>query len=244
VVGEINAACRACATCRSGLPNHCPSRTVLGILGRDGSHAEYLSLPVVNLHEVPAGVPDRRAVFVEPLAAAFEPLAQGLTVAPGEPAVVLGDGKLGLLQARALALAGAAVTVVGKHPRKLALAVRWGLGVATMDDPPAGGVGLVAECTGSPSGLAVALNLLRPRGTLVLKSTFSGSPALNLAPVVVNEITVLGSRCGPFGRAIAALAADEVAVEDLIDEEIALADGVGAYRRAAEPGVLKVLVRP
>jgi threonine dehydrogenase-like Zn-dependent dehydrogenase len=195
-----------------------------------------------NLHHVPDPLPDHAAVFVEPLAAAFEPFAQGLQIAPGEPAYVIGDGKLGLLQARVLALHGADVTVIGKHARKLDLAERWGLRVAPREAPPPAGVGLVAECTGSPSGLALAIQLLRPRGTLILKSTYAGEPPLNLAPVVINELNLLGSRCGPFPAALAALAAGQVAVTDLIDDILPLAQAPQAYARAWEPGRLKVLL--
>ncbi len=245
VVGEIHAACRTCETCRAGVPMHCPNRTVLGIAGRDGTHAELLTLPIVNLHAVPERISDRAAVLVEPLAAAFEPLDQGVRVEPGEPVVVLGDGKLGLLQARVLALSGADVTLVGRHPRKLAIAAGWGLKVAVVDaPPPAQRVRLVAECTGSAGGLELALRLLRPRGTLVLKSTFAGNPPINLAPIVVDEITVVGSRCGPFPEAIAALVAGRVDVEALVDAEYPLDEALAAYARASTPGTLKILLRP
>jgi threonine dehydrogenase-like Zn-dependent dehydrogenase len=243
VVGEINAACRHCATCIEGFPSHCPTRTVLGILGRSGSHAEYLRLPVQNLHAVSDRLSDEEAVFVEPLAAAFEPLHQGLQVEDKEPAIVVGDGKLGLLQARVLALAGASVTLIGKHPRKLALAEQWGLRTSTVDALPAERVRLVAECSGSSAGLELALRLVRPRGTLILKSTFAGQPAVNLAPIVVDEITVMGSRCGPFPEALAALLAEHVRVRDLIDQVLPLERGIDAYEVARQPGVLKVLLR-
>ncbi len=245
VVGEINAACRACETCRRGLPSHCPNRTVLGIAGRDGTHAGYVTLPIANLHAVPADISDRAAVFVEPLAAAFEPLAQGVEAVAGQPVVVLGDGKLGLLQAAVLATTGAAVTLVGRHARKLEIAERFGArGVRVEDAMKLPKVELVAECTGTPTGLALALRLLQPRGTLVLKSTYAGEPPLNLAPIVVDEIRVVGSRCGPFPEALAALGARRVAVEALVDAEMPLRDGLAAYERARMPGTLKVLLRP
>ncbi|MBI2755092.1 MAG: alcohol dehydrogenase catalytic domain-containing protein [Chloroflexi bacterium] len=246
VVGDINAACGDCATCRRGYPTHCPNRTTLGIVGRNGAHAELLTLPINNLFAVPHVVADVAAVFVEPLAAAFEPLAQGLTVQVGAPAVVVGDGKLGLLQARVLQLAGADVTVVGHHERKRHVAEAWGLGFMHGDDSGlhARQVPIVAECTGSPAGLARALELCEPRGTLILKSTYAGAAHVDLTPVVVNEITLLGSRCGPFPEAIAALVAGHVAVSDLVDDEFPLRAAEAAYARAAERGVLKVLLRP
>ncbi len=245
VVGEINAACRACETCHAGLPPHCPSRTVLGIAGRDGTHAEYTTLPIANLHAAPSDISDRETVFVEPLAAAFEPLAQGLELDRDEPVFVLGDGKLGLLQARVLALTGARVTLVGRHERKLEIARRWGLKTAHLEDlAEAPRARVVAECTGTPEGLKSALSALQPRGTLVLKSTYAGEPAVNLAPIVIDEITVMGSRCGPFPEALSALAARQVAVGDLVDAELPLDEGVAAYERARAPGTLKVLLRP
>jgi threonine dehydrogenase-like Zn-dependent dehydrogenase len=245
VVGEINAACRTCPTCRAGVANHCPNRTVLGILGRSGTHAELLSLPIDNLHAVPASLSDEVAVFTEPLAAAFEPMAQGLRFDPGEPAYVLGDGKLGLLQARVLTLMGADVTVFGRHAQKLAIAEKWGARVGyTADADTASKARVVAECTGSAAGLATALSLTRPRGTLILKSTYAGESSVNLAPIVIDEIQIMGSRCGPFPEALSALVASQVAVSDLVDETYPLEDGLTAYERAAERGVLKVLIRP
>jgi threonine dehydrogenase-like Zn-dependent dehydrogenase len=247
VVGEINAACGDCARCRAGLDRHCATRTVLGILGRDGTFAEYLTLPAVNLHPVPAAVDDEAAVFVEPLAAALEILEQ-LAVRPTDRVVVLGDGKLGQLVARALAPTAGDLTVVGHHAGKRALLAA--VGIATASEPPAERADIVVDCTGRAAGFAEAMRLVRPRGTLVLKSTIAdarrgdGAPPLNLAPLVIDEITVVGSRCGPFEPALRALAAGRVAVEPLISAEYPLADGVAAFERAAAPGVLKVLLRP
>jgi threonine dehydrogenase-like Zn-dependent dehydrogenase len=244
VVGEINAACGACPACRAGLRRHCPARTVLGILGRDGAFAEYLTLPVANLHPVPDAVPDEHAVFVEPLAAAFEILEQ-VAVRPTDRVVVLGDGKLGQLVARVLAGVAGAVTVVGHHPAKLALLAA--AGIATRREPPAERADVVVDCTGRAAGFATALRLVRPRGTLVLKSTVAarpGDPSLDLAPLVIDEVTVVGSRCGPFPPALAALASGRIAVAPLVSAAYPLAEGVAAFAHAAQPATLKVLLRP
>ncbi|HEX4353608.1 MAG TPA: alcohol dehydrogenase catalytic domain-containing protein, partial [Polyangiales bacterium] len=196
VAGEINLACGACAMCQRDLPRHCSKRTVLGILGKDGAFAEYLTLPIVNLHRVPIGVPDRTAVFVEPVAACYEILEQ-LRVAPSDRVAVLGDGKLGQLIAAVLASRGAAPTLVGKHARKLALARVRGLGTAKPNELDDKTFDIVVEATGSPAGMQRAIALVRPRGTVVLKSTYHGNLSFDAAPLVIDEITVIGSRCGP-----------------------------------------------
>ncbi len=242
VVGEINATCGACATCLAGRSSHCERRTVLGIVNRDGAFADYLTLPIANLHAVPDTVPDDVAVFTEPVAAAFQILAQ-VTIDPRDRVVVFGDGKLGQVIAQVLATTRCALTVVGRHPRKLAhLAAR---GIATQVDPPATrAADIVVDCTGRREGLQAAIAALRPRGTLVLKSTFAGETALNLSALVVDEITIVGSRCGPFAPALAALASGAVAVAPLIEDRLALADGLAAVDRASTPGTLKVLLVP
>jgi len=242
VVGEINATCGSCATCRAGRPTHCERRTVLGIVNRDGAFADYLVLPIANLHAVPDGVTDETAVFTEPVAAAFEVLAQ-VRIAASDRVVVFGDGKLGQVIAQVLATTGCDLTVVGRHPRKLAhLAAR---GIATQTDPPpVRRADAVVECTGRREGLQAAVAALRPRGTLVLKSTFAGETSLNLSAIVVDEITVVGSRCGPFEPALAALGTGAVAVAPLIDARFPLADAVAAIARAQVPGTLKVLLQP
>jgi len=247
VVGEINCGCGACPSCAAGLERHCPGRTVLGIAGRDGAFAEYLALPDRNLHEVPGGLADEAAVFCEPVAACFEVLEQRPDLAEGG-VLVLGDGRLGLLQAQVLRGAGAEVCVLGRHPRKLA--VLDGLGIRTATEPGEArpprreGWPAVVEATGSAAGFALALSLLAPRGTLVLKTTVAGEVPLGLAPVVVDEITVVGSRCGPFPPALGALAAGRLRTAPLIDARFALADGVQAIEKSAEKGILKVLVAP
>jgi threonine dehydrogenase-like Zn-dependent dehydrogenase len=242
VVGEINYACGRCPTCRRGLGRHCPERRVMGILGADGAFAEYLAVPVVNLHPVPDGVADEEAVFTEPLAAAFSILEQ-VPVEPGQRVTVLGDGKLGLLCAQVLAGTGATVTLVGKHAANLALVAPQGVdGVLLGDWKPDGGDDCVVEATGSPAGLALAVAAVRPRGTLVLKSTVAEPHSLSLAPLVINEVSVVGSRCGLFPPALAALAARSVGVAPLIDATYPLTDGVDALAHAARPGVRKVLL--
>jgi threonine dehydrogenase-like Zn-dependent dehydrogenase len=241
VVGEINFACRCCATCRSGLPRHCPTRRVMGILGADGAFAEYVALPVANLHGVPDGVSDDAAVFTEPLAAAFE-IAEQVRVEPGAACIVLGDGKLGLLAAQILAQAGACVLAVGKHDDKLAILRRRGIDTVRLERWDRARADLVVEATGSQAGFALAVAATRPRGTLVLKSTVAERAPLNLAPLVIDEIRVVGSRCGPFEPALAALAARRVDVGSLIGARYALRDGVSALRGAARPGALKVLI--
>jgi threonine dehydrogenase-like Zn-dependent dehydrogenase len=242
VVGEINATCGACPTCLAGRASHCERRTVLGIVNRDGAFAEFLTLPIANLHRVPDPMPDDVAVFAEPVAAAFQILAQ-LRIDPRDRVVVFGDGKLGQVIAQVLATTGCAPTVVGRHRRKLAhLAAR---GIATQVDPPAGrSADIVVDCTGRRDGLQAALAALRPRGTLVLKSTFAGDTALDLSAIVVDEITIVGSRCGPFAPALAALASGAVVVAPLVEARLPLADAVDAVARAGSPGTLKVLLVP
>ncbi len=242
VVGEINFACGACAMCAQNLQRHCPTRQVMGILNADGSFAEYLAVPIENLHLVPANVTDEEAVFTEPLAAAFEILDQ-LHLQPETEVVVFGDGKLGLLCAQVLHSVGARVTLVGKHPDKLALMRRLGMVTVLLSQWTPQFVDVVVEATGSTIGLSLAMATVRPRGTLVLKSTVAQEHALSLAPLVINEVTVIGSRCGRFPPALHALAHKHIAVTPLITATYPLADGVAAVNRAAEPGVLKVLLR-
>jgi len=238
VVGEINAACGRCAACRSGDGRHCPTRTVLGILGRGGAFAEELVLPAVNLHAVPDSVSTAAATFTEPLAAAFEIPAEIDLESTGR-ALVLGDGRLGLLCAQVLALHGQEVTLEGRHPERQAFlpgAVRYAeVGSATRFP-------LVVEATGRPELLQAALGRVDPRGTLVLKTTSEAPAEIDLAPLVVNEIRMVGSRCGPFEPALAALARGDVAVEEMIDARFPLERGAEALDEAARAGVLKVLV--
>jgi len=248
VVGEINAGCGKCQLCAAGDPRHCAARTVLGIVGRDGAHAEFLRLPITNLLPVPDMVIDEHAVFTEPLAAACG-IMERVAISSDSRVAVIGDGKLGLLCAQAIALSGASVLLIGKHAEKLRIAERRGIETAT---PRAGAkrkgeFDVVVEASGSPSGFVGALELLRPRGTLVLKSTFQGPgkiDELNQARLVVDEITILGSRCGRFQPALDLLKKGAIDVDSLISEEYPLAEGVHAMERAAQKGVLKVFLRP
>ncbi|MCX8066661.1 MAG: alcohol dehydrogenase catalytic domain-containing protein [Anaerolineae bacterium] len=242
VVGEINAYCGECPTCRAGRPTHCPNRTTLGIWGRDGAFAEYLTLPVRNLHVVPDEVPDEAAVFTEPLAAALEVL-EGVHLRPTDRVVVLGGGKLGLLVAQALALTGCDLLVVGHHREKLAILARRGIPTMLESETEGLSADVVVECTGRPEGFAAARRILRPRGTLVLKSTYHGRVEADLTGLVVDEITLVGSRCGPFPPALRLLQRGLVDVQSLVSEIYPLSRGLEAFARAAQPGVLKVLLR-
>ncbi len=245
VVGEINAGCGGCARCRRGDPRHCPTRTVLGIVGRDGAHADLVRLPARNLVRVPDGVPDVAAVFVEPLAAACGVLERApLAGDPGARVAVIGDGKLGLLCAMVLAAGGARPLLIGKHATKLALAARRGIETADVARARQRGrsFDVVVEASGGVTGFELALELLQPQGTLVLKSTFHGLTPVDAARVVVEEITVVGSRCGRFAPALDLLARGAVDVADLVSEILPLDRGEAALARAAEPGVLKVLL--
>ena len=247
VVGEINAGCGECELCRAGDSRHCARRTVLGIVGREGAHAEFLKLPVMNLLRVPDSVPDERAVFAEPLAAAWG-ITERAAVDKDSRVAVIGDGKLGLLCAQALRLANPArLVLIGKHPNKLAIASKRGVETVLLGEVQgkwARNFDVVVEASGSESGFGLALDILRPRGTLVLKSTFHGETRVNTARIVVDEISVVGSRCGRFAPALDLLARKAVDVESLISEEYSLAEGVRAIERATANGVVKVLLRP
>lgn len=241
VVGEINAACGDCPTCRAGRPTHCPNRTTLGIGGRDGAFAEFLILPVVNLHPVPDQMSDRVAVFTEPLAAACEILQQ-VHVRPTDRVVVLGDGKLGLLCAQVMALTGCDLTVVGHHRDKLDILAQRGISTELEEEAVEAGADVVIEATGHPGGYAAARRLARPRGTLVLKSTFRDPVDADLTMAVVNEVTLIGSRCGPFAPALRLLERGLVQVTGLIQARYPLSEALTAFEHAARPGTLKVLV--
>lgn len=241
VVGEINAACRSCQTCLQGRPTHCPHRTTLGIMGRDGAFADYLSLPIENLHPIPDGMTNEQAVFIEPLAAACE-IPQLVTVNPTDRIVIIGDGKLGLLCAQVLALLGCHVTLLGRHCENHAWLTKKGIAVTSeFQDIPAG-ADIVVEATGSPQGLTMATNLVRPRGTIVLKSTYHGEVLVNMTQLVIHEISVIGSRCGPFAPALRLLGSGQIDVEPLIHARFSLNKGIQAMEQASQPGTLKVLL--
>ena len=242
VVGEINCACWTCETCRRGLHTHCPNRTVLGILNHDGAFADLIAVPQRNLHAVPDSLSDEIAVFTEPVAAALQIPAQ-ISVRAKDRVVVLGDGRLGNLCAQVLARISAHVIVIGKHREKLALLASLGIATALLSDPiDERAADIVVDCTGSETGLPTALKLVRPRGTIVLKTTVAGTQTLAWAPFVIDEVTLVGSRCGPFDQAITALEKGEVRVQPLISERFDLSKGIEALDRAQAKSVLKVLL--
>jgi len=242
VVAEINCVCGRCDLCRSGLSNHCRNRTVLGIDGRDGCFAEYLAVPARNLHEVPDAISDDQAVFTEPLASALQIVRQ-VKLTGTKQVVVLGDGRLGQLIVRVLKGRVERTIMVGRHAAKLEAAEKQGIQAVPEEEfVPDASVAFVVDATGSPSGFDLAMRTVRPRGTIILKSTFAAVAGLNLAPLVVNEVTVMGSRCGPFPDAIRALAAGKVDVSALISAEFPLADAPAALRAAGGDDKLKVLL--
>jgi threonine dehydrogenase-like Zn-dependent dehydrogenase len=243
VVGEINADCGQCEQCRNGRRTHCENRTVLGIVNRDGVFAEYLSLPVENLHAVPESVPDVMAVFTEPLAAALE-IREQIHVQPTDRVLVIGAGRLGQLVAQTLALTGCDLRVVARYDGQRRL-----LRGRAIDCVEEAGIqpwrwDIVVEATGSPEGFALARKAIRPRGTLVMKSTYKGEVTLNLSSLVVDEITLVGSRCGPFEPALRLLESRQVDPTALISAEFPLSEGMKAFEAAGRPGAMKILVRP
>ena len=227
VVGEINAVCHQCAACRGGRRTHCEKRTVLGIINRHGAFAEYLTLPEENLHTVPDEVPTEEAVFAEPLAAALE-IQEQVRVTPDDRVLVVGRGKLGTLIAQTLLLTGCRLSVVGRAD----------------DAPPSKSFDIAVECSGNPEGFATARAALRPRGTLVMKSTYAGDLTVNASSLVVDEITLVGSRCGPMAPALALLAQRKIDVRPMLHATYALDDAVAAFEHAQRPGTLKVIVTP
>lgn len=241
VVGEINAACGHCRYCRNTQPTHCENRTVLGIVNRNGAFADYLTLPVTNLHVIPDTLPTDRAVFTEPVAAALE-IQQQTHIDANLRVLVVGDGKLGLLVAQTLALTGCDLLAIGRHPEKLEILQHQGVTTATADVVGERDFDLAVECTGNPSGFELARRALRPRGTLVLKSTYAGDLNINASALVVDEITLIGSRCGPFDRALDILATDRIQVEPLIQDRYSLEQGVEAFHHARKRGTLKILI--
>lgn len=242
VVGSINCVCGRCDMCRRGLARHCRDRTVLGIMGRDGAFADRFALPVRNLLEVPDSLDDEKAVFTEPLAAACE-IDRQLHI-EGQPYVtVLGDGRLGLLVAQTLARLNASVRVIGKHPEKLELCEKWAIKHRLLEDlVPRKDQDIVVDCTASASGLELAMQLVRPCGKIVLKTTVAAQTGVDLSPLVIDEIELIGSRCGVFTDALPLLDADEIDVLSLITRRLRLEDGVEALRLAKQSDVIKVLL--
>jgi threonine dehydrogenase-like Zn-dependent dehydrogenase len=242
VAAEINLGCGRCDYCKHKMENHCPSRKVMGILGKDGAFAEYLTMPFKNLRPIPDSISDEEAVFIEPLAAAFEVLEQ-VKVNEYTRAAVLGDGRLGQLVAQALATTDCSLLVIGRHEEKLALLKARGIPTRTSAEGLEKQLDLVVDCTGSPDGLSAALDIVRPAGTVILKTTVAQRPGADLNRVVIDEVTLLGSRCGPFAPAMQALEERRVDVKPLITKVFDIEQGVEAFGYAAQKGVLKVLLR-
>jgi alcohol dehydrogenase len=243
VACEINCVCRKCDMCLSGLSTHCRHRTVMGIAGRDGCFADLVTVPEANLHQVPDAVSDEEAVFIEPLAAAYQIIKQ-VPVEPRMNVAVVGSGRLGLLVAQVLAATGCRLEVIGRNPRTLDQCEKKGIMTRLSDEvAPRADREVVVECSGSPAGLELALGLVRPRGTVILKSTHADRPAANLAPAVVNEVTILGSRCGPFPEAINALARKQIDVRPMISRTLPLEQAAQAFEAAAAPDNIKILLK-
>ncbi|MCQ8116504.1 alcohol dehydrogenase catalytic domain-containing protein [Methylomonas rosea] len=242
VVGSINIGCNSCEVCRSDGPEHCLNRKVLGIRGKDGVFADYFSLPVTNLYAVPDAVPDQAAVFTEPLAAALRVVKQIASLPITEVAVV-GPGRLGMLIAKVLSLIGYRVTVLGRSTSSLALPKQWQLATGLTTEIPDNCFDCVVDASGQAAGFAQALRIVKPRGTLVLKSTFAANAALDLSKVVVYEINIIGSRCGPFADALTLLAQNKLPVETMIDGQYPLSEGLAAFAHAAQAGVRKILLQ-
>jgi threonine dehydrogenase-like Zn-dependent dehydrogenase len=243
VVGEINASCGSCESCLAGRPTHCEKRTVLGIIDRNGAFAEYLVLPLTNLHRVPDKVPDESAVFTEPLAAALE-IQQQITILPTDRVLVIGAGRLGQLVAWTLKQTGCDLKVVARHTHQKALLAQHGIRSIDESEISSRKSDVVVEASGSPSGFDLARNAVRPRGTIVLKSTYKGDLQANFSAIVVDEVTLVGSRCGPFPPALRLLQSGLVDPTSLIDSRYPLSQGVLAFEQAAQAGVLKVLLQP
>jgi len=242
VVGEINCSCDVCDTCRRGLSTHCPNRTVVGILAHDGAFADQVLIPEANLHLVPEQLSDAEAVFVEPVAAACR-IPQQIELRSSDVVTVLGDGRLGNLCSQVLRHHGCQVTVVGKHDFKLDLLRSLGIPAVRLSDLKRDRTSdIVVDCTGSPTGLPLALQLVRPCGTIVQKTTVAAETTMQMAPIVIDEVRIVGSRCGPFDRAIELMAAGHVNVRSLISAEYALSDGVSAFEHAIRKDALKVLL--
>lgn len=243
VVGEINLGCKNCEWCAKDLERHCPNRSTLGILTKDGCFAEYVTLPLSNLIEIPENVPDEQAVFVEPLAAGLEILEQ-MHIQPCQKVMVLGDGKLGLLTALALNACGLDVLIVGKHQNKLDIAKNQGVKTQLLSEfEQAPKFDVVVEATGSITGFETSVSCVKPRGTLVLKSTIAASKELNLAPIVINEITILGSRCGRFEPAMRLIASGKIDFSQMISKIYPIEQAVEAFDANNAKDTIKILLK-
>jgi threonine dehydrogenase-like Zn-dependent dehydrogenase len=243
VVGEINAVCGACEQCLNGRPTHCEERSVLGIVNRNGTFAEYTCLPTANLHRVPASVPDEAAVFTEPLAAALE-IQEQVHLRPTDRVLLVGAGRLGQLIAQTLVLTGADLRVLARHPHQQKLLTDRSIRLIKEEEIQRWRWDVVVEATGSPTGFEIARRAVRPRGTLVMKSTYKGETSVNFSSVVVDEVQIIGSRCGPFEPALRLMASRQVDPTVLIAAEFKLEEALKAFEAAARPGMLKTLVKP
>ena len=241
VVGEINLSCRRCPTCLNGRWTHCPNRTTLGIDRKDGAFADYLTLPIENLHTIPDPIPDIEAIFAEPLAAACQILEQ-VNILPQDQILVIGDGKLGMLCAQVLFAHQYNVAVLGNHLDKLLLLSKMGIPGTAQPEDVNPGVDIVVEATGTPKGLEIASQVVRPRGTIVLKSTYQGNNEIDMTSLVINEINLVGSRCGPFPQALRLLQERKISVEPMITEQYPISRGLDAIQHATESGALKIVL--
>ncbi|MBU1627809.1 alcohol dehydrogenase catalytic domain-containing protein [bacterium] len=240
VVSEINCSCGVCHYCISGLSNHCPTRSVIGIFNKDGAFADYICVPEKNIHFLPDSITEEQAVFVELLAACFN-VSQRVHIKPEDDVVILGDGKLGTLMARVIRLLCCNLTLVGLSPQKLERSSRLGIKTTLVKDFKAK-VSIVIECTGTPDGLTLAKNLIKPKGKIIQKSTFASSYNINISSYVVDEIELIGSRCGPFAPAIRAIQSGLVGVDDLIDSTYSFDDALNAFKRAEDKDAMKVIM--
>jgi threonine dehydrogenase-like Zn-dependent dehydrogenase len=242
VVGEINLGCGKCSYCRNKMQNHCSDRSVLGILNKDGVFAEYITLPVRNLHKVPDSISDEEAVFIEPLAAAYEIIDQ-VGISSSDKVCVLGDGKLGLLAAQVIATTGSKLTAVGRHREKLSILDDIGIKTGLSPEFTERDFDFVIDCTGSPSGIRTALKIVKPRGIIVLKTTISNRIQIDMNQFVINEISLTGSRCGPFQPAIKAIKSRQIDLYPLISCVYPIEEGVKAFRHASSKSALKVILK-
>lgn len=243
VVGEINVACGHCDYCDRGIKSHCRNRTTVGIDRHDGAFAEYMTLAIDNFYEIPDSISDEQAVFAEPLAAACQILEQ-ISITSDDTVIIIGAGKLGLLCAQVIKLTGANLSVIVRRERQAELLGKWGIKAVYRDELDSNQASIVVDCTGSEAGFADALDLVAPLGTLVLKSTYEGLPKANLTRIAIDEITLIGSRCGSFTQALELLASNQVDVESMIDATYPLESGIEAFQFAQKKGVLKVMLKP